>query len=210
MAFLRANVRLGVLGRERFHYWGCCAGRFFRRPSHLSLAVTLSIYGHHFRKICRVIVIAYDDTAERQQLDARITQAQRDECCVRRAVAVMALLIGLAVVGLGYAAVLLPQITLNLSRFFSQPSSLGLTALGCAFAFLLLGAVYRWRLGELHGECRRFAARVIASRLGRPAAGTSRAGRIDAEAGESSTPAGPEAARLDAERSSGPWRVTYE
>jgi hypothetical protein len=160
-------------------------------------------------------VIAYDDTAERHQLDARIAQAQRDQCCVRRAVAVMALLIGLAVAGLGYAAVLLPQNTLNLSRFFSQPvvrviCALGLTALGCAFAFLLLGAVYRWRLGELHGECRRFAARVIASRLGRPAAGTSRAGRVDAEAGESSTPAGPEAARLDAERSSGPWRVTYE
>jgi radical SAM superfamily enzyme YgiQ (UPF0313 family) len=55
MAFVQANVRLGVLGRERFHYWGLLGWTFLRRPSQLSLAVTLSIYGHHFRKICRVL-----------------------------------------------------------------------------------------------------------------------------------------------------------
>ena len=54
MAFVRANIRLGVLGRERFQYWGLLFWTIFRRPSHFSLAVTLSIYGHHFRKICRV------------------------------------------------------------------------------------------------------------------------------------------------------------
>lgn len=134
-------------------------------------------------------VIAYDDTEERHQLDARIALAQRDQRCVRRAVAVMVLVAGLAVAGLGYAAVLLPQNTLNLSRFFSHPvvrliCALGLTALGCAFAFLILGAVYRWRLERLHAECRRFAARVIASRLGQPAARTYRADRDDGEAGE--------------------------
>jgi radical SAM superfamily enzyme YgiQ (UPF0313 family) len=52
MAFLQANVRLGILGRERFHYWGLLLWTFFRRPSHFHLAVTLSIYGHHFRKTC--------------------------------------------------------------------------------------------------------------------------------------------------------------
>jgi radical SAM superfamily enzyme YgiQ (UPF0313 family) len=55
MAFVHANVRLGILGRERFHYWGLLLWTFLRRPSHLSLAVTLSIYGHHFRRICRVL-----------------------------------------------------------------------------------------------------------------------------------------------------------
>jgi radical SAM superfamily enzyme YgiQ (UPF0313 family) len=54
MAFVRANIRLGVLGRERFQYWGLLFWTILRRPSHFSLAVTLSIYGHHFRKICRV------------------------------------------------------------------------------------------------------------------------------------------------------------
>jgi radical SAM superfamily enzyme YgiQ (UPF0313 family) len=55
MAFARANLRLGVLGRERFQYWGLLFWTLCRRPSHFSLAVTLSIYGHHFRKICRVL-----------------------------------------------------------------------------------------------------------------------------------------------------------
>ena len=50
MAFFRASVRLGIFGRERFHYWGLLLWTSFRRPSLLPLAVTLSIYGHHFRK----------------------------------------------------------------------------------------------------------------------------------------------------------------
>lgn len=55
MAFLRANVRLGVFGSERFHYWGLLLWTFFRRPAHFPRAVTLSIYGHHFRETCRVL-----------------------------------------------------------------------------------------------------------------------------------------------------------
>ncbi len=55
MAFLRANIRLGVLGRERFHYWGLLLWTFFRRPSLFPMAVTLSIYGYHFRMTCRVL-----------------------------------------------------------------------------------------------------------------------------------------------------------
>jgi hypothetical protein len=50
LAFFRASVRLGVFGHERFHYWGLLFWTFFRRPSLVPLAVTLSIYGHHFRK----------------------------------------------------------------------------------------------------------------------------------------------------------------
>jgi radical SAM superfamily enzyme YgiQ (UPF0313 family) len=49
-AFLRAGLRLGVFGRERFHYWGLLFWTFCRRPALVPLAVTLSIYGHHFRK----------------------------------------------------------------------------------------------------------------------------------------------------------------
>ena len=55
MAFARANLRLGIFGRERFHYWSLLLWTFVRRPSQLSLAVTLSIYGHHFRKVCQVL-----------------------------------------------------------------------------------------------------------------------------------------------------------
>ena len=54
-AFLRASVRLGVFGRERFHFWGLLIWTFFRRPKHMPQAVMLSIYGFHFRKCCAAL-----------------------------------------------------------------------------------------------------------------------------------------------------------
>ncbi|MFT3780539.1 MAG: DUF4070 domain-containing protein [Nibricoccus sp.] len=49
-AFARASMRLGVIGRERFHYWGLIAWTCVRKPKLVPTAVTLSILGHHFRK----------------------------------------------------------------------------------------------------------------------------------------------------------------
>jgi radical SAM superfamily enzyme YgiQ (UPF0313 family) len=49
-AFVRSCVSLGVLGRERFHYWHLLAWTCLRRPASLQLAITLAIYGHHFRR----------------------------------------------------------------------------------------------------------------------------------------------------------------
>lgn len=51
-AFARSSFRLGLIGRERFHYWGLLAWTVLRRPSHFGLAVTFTIYGHHFRRTC--------------------------------------------------------------------------------------------------------------------------------------------------------------
>jgi radical SAM superfamily enzyme YgiQ (UPF0313 family) len=51
MAFGRSLVRLGVLGRERFHFWKMLIWIQFRRPQMLHLSVTLAIYGYHFRRI---------------------------------------------------------------------------------------------------------------------------------------------------------------
>ena len=52
-AFANACVRLGVLGRERFQFWALLVWTFFRRPRLLPVAITLSIYGHHFRLCSR-------------------------------------------------------------------------------------------------------------------------------------------------------------
>ncbi len=49
-AFARASVRLGVFGRERFHFWGLLMWTCFRRPTLVPVAIRLSIYGFHFRK----------------------------------------------------------------------------------------------------------------------------------------------------------------
>lgn len=50
-AFFRSIVVLGVVGKERFHYWRLLLWTIFTRPRLISQAVTLSIYGFHFRKV---------------------------------------------------------------------------------------------------------------------------------------------------------------
>ena len=54
LAFFRSNVRLGIFGKERFQYWRLLLWTLFRRPELFSLAITLAIHGHHFRKICEL------------------------------------------------------------------------------------------------------------------------------------------------------------
>jgi radical SAM superfamily enzyme YgiQ (UPF0313 family) len=50
-AFFKAVFRLGLLGRERAHFWGLLFWSLFNRPSAFPMAVSLSIYGYHFRKV---------------------------------------------------------------------------------------------------------------------------------------------------------------
>jgi radical SAM superfamily enzyme YgiQ (UPF0313 family) len=56
LAFFRSILRLGIVGKERIHYWKLLLWTSFRRPRLFPLAVTLSIYGHHFRKIYENLV----------------------------------------------------------------------------------------------------------------------------------------------------------
>ena len=51
-AFARSFWRLGIFGRERLHFWRLLLWTQFRRPRLLHRAVTLAIYGYHFRKMC--------------------------------------------------------------------------------------------------------------------------------------------------------------
>ena len=44
-------IRLGIIGRERYQYWKLFIWTIFRRPRLLPLAITLAIYGFHFRKV---------------------------------------------------------------------------------------------------------------------------------------------------------------
>lgn len=63
LSFFRAGIRLGVLGKERLQYWRLLFWTLTRKPSQLSLAVTLSIYGHHHRKICELYILQEPDDA---------------------------------------------------------------------------------------------------------------------------------------------------
>ena len=49
-AFLKSILFLGIIGKERVYYWQLLFWTIFRRPRLCPLAITLAIYGFHFRK----------------------------------------------------------------------------------------------------------------------------------------------------------------
>lgn len=57
LAFTRSIYRLGIVGKERVHYWKLFLWTLARRPRAFPLAITLAIYGHHFRKTCEMHVL---------------------------------------------------------------------------------------------------------------------------------------------------------
>jgi hypothetical protein len=57
LAFWRASLRLGILGKERFQYWRLLTWTLARRPKLLPLAVTLAIYGYHYRRVCELHIL---------------------------------------------------------------------------------------------------------------------------------------------------------
>jgi radical SAM superfamily enzyme YgiQ (UPF0313 family) len=54
IAAFRSSIRLGVFGKERFQYWKILSWTLFCRPRLIPLAITFSIYGHHFRKMSKL------------------------------------------------------------------------------------------------------------------------------------------------------------
>jgi radical SAM superfamily enzyme YgiQ (UPF0313 family) len=50
LAFFRSIYYLGILDRERVQYWMLLAWTLVHRPRSFPLAVTLALYGYHFRK----------------------------------------------------------------------------------------------------------------------------------------------------------------
>lgn len=51
LAGFKSMVRLGIIGRERCHYWKLFFWSLFTKPRLFPLAITFSIYGFHFRKV---------------------------------------------------------------------------------------------------------------------------------------------------------------
>ncbi len=50
-ALVKSTVLLGLIGKERIQYWKLFFWSLFTRPRLFPLAITLSIYGFHFRKV---------------------------------------------------------------------------------------------------------------------------------------------------------------
>jgi radical SAM superfamily enzyme YgiQ (UPF0313 family) len=56
LAFFRSVYQLGIKGVERTQYWRLVFWSLFRRPSLFPLAITLTIYGYHFRQVVELHV----------------------------------------------------------------------------------------------------------------------------------------------------------
>jgi len=54
-ALFKSMLFLGVIGRERLHFWKLFFWALFRKPRLLPLAITYAVYGFHFRKVAEKI-----------------------------------------------------------------------------------------------------------------------------------------------------------
>ena len=107
-------------------------------------------------------LIVCDDHAERRQLEGRLLQAERDERVVRQAVAFVALLTALAVAGLGYSAILLPDFPSNRSQFVLKLFLI--IGLGSGLCLMAYGCVWvrcRRLLNKVRDECRRLVTSLL-------------------------------------------------
>lgn len=59
LAFLRSVYHLGIRGKERLHYWRLLLWTLLHRPRSFPMAVTLAIYGFHFRRVCEEQVLRF-------------------------------------------------------------------------------------------------------------------------------------------------------
>jgi hypothetical protein len=57
LSFFRAAFRIGFLGKERLQYWQLMIWTLIRKRRLMPVAITLSIYGYHYRKICELYIL---------------------------------------------------------------------------------------------------------------------------------------------------------
>jgi hypothetical protein len=114
--------------------------------------------------------IRYDESARRRELEATITQIQRDQQCVRSGTWLMGVLLLLAVIALGYAGLFVDNFPYHPSqRLFHILIALGAGSLISMLAFECLGVAYRRRLNQRCDECRSLVAGLLERRLGQSA-----------------------------------------
>ena len=57
LALFRSILRLGILDKERVHYWKLFFWTLFHRPKLFPLAITFAIYGYHFRRVIDLHIV---------------------------------------------------------------------------------------------------------------------------------------------------------
>jgi hypothetical protein len=113
-------------------------------------------------------LIRYDDTEARCRVEEQINQAESNERCVRGAVYLVGLMAGLAVAGLCYSAIFLPDFPQRKSQLVLKLfGALGLGCLICLVSFLGIWLNYRRQLNRRREGARKFVVALLDSRFGR-------------------------------------------
>jgi len=103
-----------------------------------------------------------DGTEECKRLKARLTQAQHDEHCIRRALILMVVVALFSIVGLGYCAVLLPAFFDNATPLLVKVfCALGLGSLLCMMIFGSCWLWYRKASNQVNEDCRYFVSKRL-------------------------------------------------
>jgi putative copper export protein len=111
--------------------------------------------------------IHQDSSGELHRGEEQITQAERQERCLRRAVWLMALVTALAAAGLGYSFILLYELPPYQTRIINH--LLTVVGLAALISFLAFGAFWilcRHRLAARREEVRRLVMKLLAERSG--------------------------------------------
>jgi hypothetical protein len=110
-------------------------------------------------------LVLHDDSAANRSICDRLAAAERNERCLLLACRLVGLIALVALAGIGYSAVLLPEFFDNAThvvlRFFS---ALGLGSALCFVVFLGLWFWYRADTNRIHDECRRVITVMVEAR----------------------------------------------
>jgi len=114
-------------------------------------------------------LIAFEDGEASRQLRDDLAKADRESRFFRRAIALMVMLFLLSLAGLGYCALLLPQIFFKPTHFVTASLCfLGLASLISQLEFWVYLVWHRFAVNRLHKECRRRVLLLIETQFREP------------------------------------------
>jgi hypothetical protein len=128
------------------------------RPStdmHSSESLTLEMAHKKPGAFLKALLLSQDSEEHRQLYD-NLEKAEREEKCLRRAIFLMVVLLMISVAGLGYCALLLPEVFHNPTHLLMR--SLFVLGLGSLISQVLFLGYLIWHRSvviRLHEECRR-------------------------------------------------------
>ena len=121
---------------------------------------------HETQAVFLKALIAYDDGEASLQLRDSLAKADRESKCIRRTMFVLVILFILSLAGLGYCAILLPQIFFNSTHFVTiSLSVLGLASLIAQLELFGCLLWHRFAVDRLHKECRLRVLLLVESQL---------------------------------------------